>query len=67
VIEDKEIRKVAEKNMLRIDKRSVFATNKEIFCFVMKATSRVDSFYKSNVLTVPIPPFLVRIEVKYNY
>lgn len=65
VIEDKEIRRVAKK-IQRIDKRSIFAANKELFGSIMKAKSKEDLFYKSNILTVSIAPFLVRIEVKSN-
>jgi transcriptional regulator with GAF, ATPase, and Fis domain len=62
VIEDKEIRRIGENNLRKIDTRFIFATNKDLYSLVMKGKFRQDLFYRVNILAVFIPPLRERKE-----
>jgi Nif-specific regulatory protein len=62
VIEDREIRRLGENVIRKIDARFIFATNRDLISLVGKGKFRQDLFYRINILTVYIPPLRERRE-----
>ena len=61
-IEDKEIRRVGETHIRKIDVRFIFATNKDIGVLLSKGKFRQDLFYRISIYTYYIAPLRDRKE-----
>ncbi len=62
VIETQEFQRVGGSKNLKVDVRSISATNKDLAEEVKKGTFREDLFFRLNVIPIRIPPLRERIE-----
>jgi len=61
-LEEKEIRRVGGKDVIKVNVRLVSATNKNLETMVSEGTFREDLLYRLNVVTLRIPPLRNRKE-----
>ena len=62
VLQDGEVRRVGESNPIKVDARTVAATNRNIEREVEEKRFRQDLFYRLNVVTLRVPPLRERLE-----
>jgi len=62
VLQEKEIRRLGGKDVIKVDVRVICATNKDLESEVRTGTFREDLFYRLNVVQIPIPPLRHRTE-----
>jgi transcriptional regulator with PAS, ATPase and Fis domain len=62
VIEDKELERIGGNSLIRIDFRSIAATNQDLQSLVARGRFRADLFYRLNVIHLHIPPLRERRE-----
>ena len=55
-LEEKEIRRVGGREVLKVNVRLVSATNKDLDAMVKEGTFREDLLYRLNVVTIRVPP-----------
>ncbi len=62
VLQEHEVRRVGESNSIRVDVRTVAATNRDIEIEVAEKRFRQDLFYRLNVVTLIVPPLRDRLD-----
>ncbi|MHB8874774.1 MAG: sigma-54-dependent transcriptional regulator [Myxococcaceae bacterium] len=62
VLQDGEVRRVGESTQLKVDVRTVAATNRDIEIEVQEKRFRQDLFYRLNVVNLKVPPLRDRAE-----
>ncbi len=62
VLQDGEVRRVGESTALKVDVRTVAATNRNIEIEVNEKRFRQDLFYRLNVVPLVVPPLRARLE-----
>lgn len=62
VIEEKEIRRIGENNIRKVNARFIFATNRDLDKYVANNKFREDLFYRISVLSIYIDPIRKRKE-----
>ncbi len=61
-IEEREIRRVGGREIIKVNVRLVSATNRDLNTMVEDGTFREDLLYRLNVVTIAIPPLRQRLE-----
>lgn len=61
-IQEREIRRVGDNKVRRIDARLISATHKDIEAEVLQGRFRVDLYYRLKILTIELPPLRKRKE-----
>ncbi len=61
-LEEKEVRRVGGREVLKVNVRLVSATNKDLDAMVKEGTFREDLLYRLNVVTIRVPPLRGRRE-----
>lgn len=60
VIQEREVRRVGGKKVIKIDVRIIAATNRNLKTMIEKGLFRADLFYRLNVLQLSVPPLRER-------
>ena len=60
LLQEKEIRRIGETRMRRIDVRFISATNKELEKEIEEGRFRMDLYYRLRILTIEVPPLRER-------
>lgn len=60
ILEEKKLRRVGDNNMIDIDVRIIFATNKNLKELIAQGRFREDLFFRINVFALNIPPLRLR-------
>lgn len=61
-LQEREFRRIAGKQLIKVDVRILVATNKDIDDMVTRGEFREDLYYRLNVITITVPPLRERKE-----
>lgn len=62
VLQEGIIRPIGSKEMIHVDVRVIYASNRDLRLLVEKGTFRADLYYRLNVITLEIPPLRDRMD-----
>ena len=60
VLQEKEVRRIGDSNVFRVDTRIIAASNQDLFVLVKNGLFREDLYYRLSVLELRIPPLRQR-------